>query len=76
MGFPLGVASLIIGYAVAYWATLNFRNGGNGPTFAATLGLSKGLTVNGVPGTVSTVSPNLTGQPPTTVASPGKVVET
>lgn len=73
MMFPLGVALLVLGYAVAYWGGMNVKTGGQGPGFAETLGLPKGtLTTEeeakGL-GKVGSLG-NLTGQPPATTTSP------
>ena len=76
--FPLAVALLIVGYGVAYWGAQNLRNGGKGPGFGEVFGLSAGLTteesLKGLgkldQGQLGKISPNLTGQPPTTVDNP------
>jgi hypothetical protein len=42
--FGLGVAALIVGYALLYCGTVNLQNGGNGPKLFESMGFTKKLT--------------------------------
>jgi len=45
--FILGVAFLIIGYALQYTGAVNMLNGGQGPTFWQAIGIESDLTAGG-----------------------------
>jgi hypothetical protein len=80
MAFPLGVASLILGYALLYTAVINLQNGGQGPGLFENLGINiggfssnPGLGLGQSAGDILKKVPVTGGQPPSSNTSPGVI---
>lgn len=61
MGFVVALITLIVGYAMAYTGANNLKNGGQGPGFFESLGITAHISSPGDSGGNST--PNAPGYP-------------